>query len=545
MIIFLCVGISSLEFPTWKLDSLLFQILDPSEFSISVLQNRHRENLGKRIGSNRQKDWQKVSYVFYVNPDDEFYIEFGFKCGGYKGDLGLDDILITGCDKPVESPDDTEGRHFPKLHDSIPAKSSSEMEEAANCYGGIASALTCNFDNQNDRCGWKRVNFRRWQHQTYTPDTGPVSAHSGYYYLYLEASDDSVATLESIPMSPGQSICLRFSYHMVGVDSGTISVVADNKVVWKATGSQGDEWQIAQVSIFTKNRQPIQIVATSDGLFSDIAIDSIIVSECHCDLHQSIQSDTGLSCMFEFGTVCSYQAFNNIKLADGVIIEPSGRLQSNRFHAEQDGCMTITYKSHSVGQRMVAELMRAKSNGITEIWSSTLTSSSGWTQHTFPIPQGKNQVLQIKTEILNNGQNTNGFQIKSLMYDDGPCKKQFDCNFENRNSCELKFGSHTKKATTEIYSDVKFHGRETVAINLNYGETLQGTSVYSTGCISLWHTARGKVLVKGVDSSFQSKPSLSRWWQFESIQVGEGPVVITTDDYTQIASIKLTPGNPF
>lgn len=183
-----------------------------------------------------------------------------------------------------------------------------------------------------------------------------------------------------------------------------------------------------------------------------------------------------------------------------------------------------------------------KNSKSLELWSSTLTSHDDWTQHKFPIPKGKYQSLQIKTQILNGGQINNGFELKSLMYANEPCHDTFDCNFEHRNTCKLNFNSNLHRTSDETYAKVDFHGHETIAFNINYGETLGGVSPHTVGCVSLWHTARGKILVKGTNGAFQSKPTLSRYWQYESIQVGDGPVVITTDDHTQIVSIRLTPG---
>ena len=77
---------------------------------------------------------------------------------------------------------------------------------------------------------------------------------------------------------------------------------------------------------------------------------------------------------------------------------------------------------------------------------------------------------------------------------------------------------------------------------MNYGETVGGINDYSTGCVTIWHTARSKISVKGKGTTFQSKISFSRYWQQENIEVGDGPVLITTEDETQIISIDIRPG---
>ena len=86
-----------------------------------------------------------------------------------------------------------------------------------NCYGEISGLLSCDFETDS-RCGWTLSGFRKWQGETYTPQTGPKNAHSGTNYVYLESSENKVAKLESFHIAAGTSLCLQFRYELTNFE---------------------------------------------------------------------------------------------------------------------------------------------------------------------------------------------------------------------------------------------------------------------------------------------------------------------------------------
>ena len=66
-------------------------------FSV-VRENGKKEELISRTGSARSRKWEEITLAFHTRPGETFQIEFGFTCGGYKGDIAIDDIIIEGMD---------------------------------------------------------------------------------------------------------------------------------------------------------------------------------------------------------------------------------------------------------------------------------------------------------------------------------------------------------------------------------------------------------------------------------------------------------------
>lgn len=90
-----------------------------------------------------------------------------------------------------------------------------------------------------------------------------------------------------MPKTPAQ--CLQFWYHMYGSSVGSLSVYKKTgnptgPRIWTLSGDQGDEWLVAQVSVWSPIR-PFQIsfegtVGRADK--GDIAIDDIRIVNGKC-----------------------------------------------------------------------------------------------------------------------------------------------------------------------------------------------------------------------------------------------------------------------
>ena len=96
---------------------------------------------------------------------------------------------------------------------------------------------------------------------TPSSSTGPSSANSGSYYVYMESSAPNYSTKTAILNSPcfnlsGQSSPqVSFKYHMYGASTmGNLKLEASTNgstwtTVWSKAGNQGNSWQIATVSL--------------------------------------------------------------------------------------------------------------------------------------------------------------------------------------------------------------------------------------------------------------------------------------------------------
>ena len=118
--------------------------------------------------------------------------------------------------------------------------------------------------------------------------TGPNDDMTGGgYYMYYETStgylDTVTISTECLDISGLSNPCLDFAYHMYGTSIGTLDVRVNGTSVWTLSGDQGNQWNLAQVSLsaFVGNDIEVTFIATyGGGYIGDMAIDNISVNEC-------------------------------------------------------------------------------------------------------------------------------------------------------------------------------------------------------------------------------------------------------------------------
>ena len=145
--------------------------------------------------------------------------------------------------------------------------------------------------------------------------------------MYYEVTSSS--TTGSPPNSVSLSVCLdistltaptlAFYYHMNGSAVGTLDVIANGSNIWSISGSQGNQWNTAQIdlSAYTGSSSVnIEFIGNYGGSWQgDIAIDevcvdgSVAVYGCTDPIapnyNPSPTVDVG-SCIY--GTICSGDA---------------------------------------------------------------------------------------------------------------------------------------------------------------------------------------------------------------------------------------------
>uniref|UniRef100_A0A672HCF2 MAM domain-containing protein n=1 Tax=Salarias fasciatus TaxID=181472 RepID=A0A672HCF2_SALFA len=105
--------------------------------------------------------------------------------------------------------------------------------------------------------------------------------------MYIKADKNinktSSARLKSIPQSANEVLCVSFWYHMFGNSIGSLKFVSKHSgepetVVWMRSGTQGNKWRYADLTI--KSDRPVQVSfeAVVGGDQGTIAIDNVVVS---------------------------------------------------------------------------------------------------------------------------------------------------------------------------------------------------------------------------------------------------------------------------
>ena len=147
------------------------------------------------------------------------------------------------------------------------------------------------------------------QGATGSVNTGPSSAASGLYYIYIETSGPAAGS-DAIVESPeiitsGLTIpALNFNYHMWGALIGTLNVEVESPAgsgtwtnIWSLSGDQGDQWNNAWVDLSAYGSSiRLRFQAISGGSYtSDIAIDDVSVLEAPPAELAVIDLDAGMS----------------------------------------------------------------------------------------------------------------------------------------------------------------------------------------------------------------------------------------------------------
>jgi len=195
--------------------------------------------------------------------------------------------------------------------------------------------------------------------------TGPLSAHEGDYYFYVESS---------VPNHPNkaaifQTRCtylgyhnfpmITFWYHMYGSDMGTlkIEISDDYGATWERlvsfSGDKGDQWNYVRMFLTTNGNDywaneyvSFRFTATtSSGFKGDIAIDNIKIEE-FCSDQEIVDYDINSNSIYieanslvrankkvAINSNATFDSGNTIELTNGFEV-----MQGATFLAKIDGC---------------------------------------------------------------------------------------------------------------------------------------------------------------------------------------------------------------
>ena len=148
--------------------------------------------------------------------------------------------------------------------------------------------------------GWSAIkgtsyfNWTRHAGGTHSGHTGPVNAHEGNYYLYLEASHNTpsrIAYLQS-PDLPARITRLSFYYHMYGAHMGTLELEGfdGNRWVqlWRVAGQQHGShnapWTRKEIDLSSKTIRKVPfkgVTGSGPGKLyrGDMAIDYLVTTD--------------------------------------------------------------------------------------------------------------------------------------------------------------------------------------------------------------------------------------------------------------------------
>ncbi|MBL85353.1 MAG: hypothetical protein CMO82_01700 [Winogradskyella sp.] len=168
----------------------------------------------------------------------------------------------------------------------------------SGCSGGISS-FPYSESFENTLGAWSQssgddFNWTLRSGSTPSSNTGPSSANSGSYYIYMESSSPNYSTKRAILNSPcfdltsASQATFEFDYHMYGATSmGSLALeLSDDDgstwiSVWSESGNQGNSWQTASVNLAAYVGGSIQLRfngVTGTTWQGDMAVDAVSLS---------------------------------------------------------------------------------------------------------------------------------------------------------------------------------------------------------------------------------------------------------------------------
>ena len=123
---------------------------------------------------------------------------------------------------------------------------------------------------------------------TTSSNTGPSSAQSGSYYIYVETSSGSSNSsgdddIISYDLPTGETTgSVSFYYHQYGSDQGTLHLEAFTGAswtsLWTSSGNQGNQWNSITNRTFSGATKIRFRNVAAGGFTGDVALDNITVS---------------------------------------------------------------------------------------------------------------------------------------------------------------------------------------------------------------------------------------------------------------------------
>ncbi|XP_078334103.1 MAM and LDL-receptor class A domain-containing protein 1-like [Crassostrea virginica] len=417
------------------------------------------------LKGNQGLQWQNGQVP--LSSTQNFQIVFEGRRGqSYTGDIALDDITFSnqncGLQPASAAP--------PAVTGTTPMTTT-----VAPNNGPFNCQFTTGF------CGWTQsttddFNWSRNRGSTLTSGTGPPGDHTGGgYYIYTEASAPAKpghkAQLISPNVQPGGQgqMCLTFWYFMYGRNVDNLNVyvqaglVLPSQPVWKRSGTQGLQWQMATVNIRSRSVFNVVIEGTRGaGYLGDIAVDDISIANGTCSQGTTPSPTTGLSsCTFEDSTYCGFtqdttDGFNwrqgsgrtaatntgptndhTYKTAAGHYMftqgssQPSGRkarLISPIYLANtQPVCVKFWYNMYGTGIGTLNIYKKASGVLGSPIWSLSGSQSRDWREASVTIPAGS--AYRVVFEVVN-GNRQGDIAIDDYTQTPGSCGVRGNCNFD-------------------------------------------------------------------------------------------------------------------
>ncbi|KAK7478852.1 hypothetical protein BaRGS_00029951, partial [Batillaria attramentaria] len=421
--------------------------------------------LWSRSGDQGQ-GWYKVTLELDTSTPIQLVFE-ELRGTSYTSDVAIDDVTVvpgTCAGPPPDSPP-----VVPSVTTPVPS---------------VTPTFDCDF-NTAGICGYQQstsddFNWSRKNGGTSSSSTGPSDDHGGGgHYMYTEVSWNNPgvkADLISPDYTPTTSkTCLTFWYHMYGNTIGTLEVytapsgdLGNKAKIWTKSGSQGNLWKEASISVDTPNNAPIQVIfrgIRGSSYTGDIAIDDITAVPNGCP---------GVTCDFDTSDICGWEtavpmndfewkrnkggttSSNTGPDADHTsgsghymyveassLGSTSGQLVSPLLTStDTTNCVTFWYNMYGsdIGTLQFTSTPVGSSTPVV-LWSKSGQQWQGWREAAVEVDTSTD--VQVAFQYSHNGGWQGDVAIDDVLVTPGACPVIADvtCNFDSADICGYTDGS--------------------------------------------------------------------------------------------------------
>ncbi|KAK7473655.1 hypothetical protein BaRGS_00035133, partial [Batillaria attramentaria] len=245
-------------------------------------------------------NYRRIAYKIYFE---------GIVGSAVYGDIAIDDVQISTGNCGFQP-----AKARPSAATTTTAKTTA-APSGSTTPSQHQDTVSCNFDF--DLCSWQQLkddNFDWTRHRGEHCDHG--------YYIYTEVSQqahNATARILSKTIQPRMGVqCLSFWYHMYGDSTGTLNFYIKTgsglgTKVWTRTGSQGNQWTKAAVTV-RQGTTPYAVVLEGiggNGYRGDMAIDDVLLVDNPCTGGTTPAAGTGPTTTVAPGGVvrkCDFEA---------------------------------------------------------------------------------------------------------------------------------------------------------------------------------------------------------------------------------------------
>lgn len=222
-----------------------------------------------------------------------------------------------------------------------------------------------------------------------TPNTGPVSAYDGSWYLLANAqynTPNKTATIigPSINLMNACNSNLIFNYHMFGSGMGSLALQLStdggntwSASIWSVSGNQGDIWKNSSIDISPYNGNMLKfrfIATTVSSSFSSMAIDNIKIVPATANTNMVISTSQTWS---DFRNICQNLVIqgSTVLTINGEVIMPDESLITIK-----NGSELVVDAGKIINSKVVVESggkLTLKNNGLLIINNDDITVNLG------------------------------------------------------------------------------------------------------------------------------------------------------------------------